>query len=101
MRISDISADALRSDRIGNTIGRQPGAETREAVQQPLPVGRPDQVQISDAGRAMASLKTDAVDRGLSAERVADIRNRILEGAYETLPMVDQVARRILGSGDV
>jgi len=101
MRISEISADALRADRIGSSIGRRSGAETREAVQQPPPVGRPDQVQISDAGRAMTSLDSGSVDRGLSAERVAEIRHRILEGAYETLPMVDQVARRILGSGDV
>jgi anti-sigma28 factor (negative regulator of flagellin synthesis) len=65
---------------------------------------RSDKVQISDAGRAMAeSLQPTGAENAaeLSPERVAEIRRRLLEGAYESVHVVDEVARRILGRGDV
>ena len=65
---------------------------------------RSDKVQISDAGRALAeSLQPSAAENTveLSPERVAEIRKRLLEGAYESVHVVDEVARRILGRGDV
>jgi hypothetical protein len=34
-------------------------------------------------------------------ERVAELRNKVLTGAYNTLDVVDQVARRILQRGDL
>jgi hypothetical protein len=37
----------------------------------------------------------------LSEERVSQIRTRLLEGAYNQLDVVDEVARRILDSGDL
>ena len=69
------------------------------------PVTRSDKVLISDAGRAMAA-RLDEVGAGgapaeLSAERADQIRTRILEGAYNSLDMADEVARRILASGDL
>ena len=65
---------------------------------------RSDKVQISDAGRALAeSLKPLAAENAveLSPERLAEIRKRLLEGAYESVHVVDEVARRVLGRGDV
>jgi negative regulator of flagellin synthesis FlgM len=65
---------------------------------------RSDRVQISDAGRALSeSLKPAGAENAaeLSPERVAEIRKRLLEGAYESVHVVDEVARRILGRGDV
>ena len=65
---------------------------------------RSDKVQISDAGRALAeSLKPPAAENAveLSPERLAEIRQRLLEGAYESVHVVDEVARRILDRGDV
>ena len=58
-----------------------------------------DAVQISDAGRALAARGN--AESGLSAERTAQIRQRILDGAYNSLAVVDEVARRIHGSGDL
>ncbi len=56
---------------------------------------RRDSVEISDAGRQLASADS------LSTERVADLRSRILSGAYNATEVVDTVARRILQRGDI
>ncbi|MEO8562958.1 MAG: hypothetical protein ABI601_12825 [bacterium] len=57
---------------------------------------RTDSVEISSAGRAFAA-RSD----GVSAERAARIRQNVLGGAYDSVAVVDEVARRILGSGDI
>jgi len=56
---------------------------------------RRDSVEISDAGRRLAGADS------LSASRVAEVRQRILEGAYNATQVVDTVARRILQRGDI
>jgi flagellar biosynthetic protein FliS len=56
-------------------------------------------VQISDAGRALDARGNK--DTQLTPERIAQIRQRVLDGAYNSLAVVDEVARRILGSGDL
>jgi len=56
---------------------------------------RRDSVEISDAGRALAG------HGGLTADRVAEVRQRILAGAYNATEVVDTVARRILQRGDI
>jgi hypothetical protein len=63
---------------------------------------RSDKVQISDAGRALAA-RTDGTDSSSSLDpaRASRIRGRILSGAYDTLEVVDAVARRLLDSGDL
>jgi anti-sigma28 factor (negative regulator of flagellin synthesis) len=61
--------------------------------------GRSDSVQISDAGRALATGGPSG-SSALSAERVAELRKRVLEGAYNSTHVVDQVAKRILERGD-
>lgn len=56
---------------------------------------RRDSVEISDAARALAG-------QGMSsADRTAQIRQRILDGAYNTTEIIDTVARRILQRGDL
>ena len=57
-------------------------------------------VEISDAGRALAAREGDG-RRGLDPARAAQIRGRVLSGAYDTLEVVDAVARRLLDSGDL
>lgn len=54
-----------------------------------------DSVEISAAGRAMAGTGS------LPAERVNDVRQRILSGAYNANEVIDTVARRILQRGDI
>jgi hypothetical protein len=39
--------------------------------------------------------------KGLTPERIAEIRGKILEGAYNSVEVVDQVARRMLEHGDI
>jgi anti-sigma28 factor (negative regulator of flagellin synthesis) len=61
---------------------------------------RSDSVQISDAGRALSTGATPA-GGSLTTERVAELRKRVLEGAYNANHVVNQVATRILERGDV
>lgn len=72
------------------------------APAKPAPA-RGDSVQISSAGRALAGAQGGAqgVDGAMSAERVAELRKKVLEGAYDSTQVVEQVAKRILGSGDL
>ena len=57
--------------------------------------------RISDAGRSLAGRlereKQDEVDPA----KVAELRTKVLTGAYNTLDVVDQVARRIISRGDL
>jgi hypothetical protein len=46
-------------------------------------------------------MQTQQRDDSLEPDRVAELRNKVLTGAYNTLDVVDQVARRILTRGDL
>jgi anti-sigma28 factor (negative regulator of flagellin synthesis) len=77
------------------------GATTSPASPASAP-RRNDQVQISDAGRALAGeLQGSEASSSLSAERTAELRRKVLEGAYNSMSVVDQVAQRILSRGDI
>jgi hypothetical protein len=56
-------------------------------------------VEISNAGRALAS-KVEPLPRG-TEDRIAQIRQRVLAGAYDTDTVVADVARRIIERGDL
>jgi negative regulator of flagellin synthesis FlgM len=60
---------------------------------------RSDSVQISDAARA--ALAGKATGGSLSPERTSELRKKVLEGAYNSLNVVDHVAKRIIERGDV
>jgi negative regulator of flagellin synthesis FlgM len=62
---------------------------------------RSDKVQISDAGRALAARGDRTSSSSLDPARAQAIRGRILSGAYDTLEVVDAVARRLLDTGDL
>lgn len=65
------------------------------------PVDRSDSVQLSENGKSMArKLQAEHAD-SLDPERTAELRRKVLDGAYNTLDVVDQVARRILQRGDL
>jgi hypothetical protein len=49
----------------------------------------------------MKDFAQDVPFTGLHPSQEAAIRQRIVEGAYDALEIVDQVARRILESGDL
>lgn len=67
----------------------------------PASIDRSDKVEISDAGRALAARDDAGSSTPLDPARADRIRGRILSGAYDTLEVVDAVARRLLDSGDL
>ena len=83
----------------------QPADAPERAVSPVAPTSsstdRSDKVQISDAGRALAARGSDRVTADLDPARAASIRHRIISGAYDTVQVVDAVARRLLASGDL
>jgi len=104
MRINGSIFDPLRPDRA--TPASTP------AQSRPTPPGqsngingtgpaRTDSVSISEAGRSLAG-RVEADNKStLDPERVAELRTKVLTGAYNTLDVVDQVARRIITRGDL
>ena len=100
MNIYPKSGGAMRPAAITTP---QPVGKAEKTVVAPVAavssaVARGDKVQISDAGRALAARDESGA---LSAERSAQIRQRVLDGAYNSLGVVDEVARRIIQSGDL
>lgn len=105
MYISSKNTGQIRPDAISQT-----GTLTEIEPVQPTGVGLPssgagsdrsDKVEISDAGRALAARDGVADSSTVDPTRTSEIRGRILSGAYNTLDVVDSVARRILDSGDL
>ncbi len=99
MRINGSIFDPLRPDRA--TPGASP-VVPRPGDGGPVPGTPPvksDSVQISDAGRHLAGRLEQ--QEALDPERVAELRTKVLTGAYNTLDVVDQVARRIISRGDL
>jgi anti-sigma28 factor (negative regulator of flagellin synthesis) len=68
-------------------------------VEDTAQVEKRDRVEISDAGRARAA-KLERLSQ-LDPERVAELRRRILSGAYDADEVVAEVARRLIERGDV
>jgi hypothetical protein len=102
MRINGSSFDPIRPDRAQAPV---PAPASDSSAGQPpapvSPVSRTDSVEISSSGRSLAG-RIEAEQRGtLDPERLAELRRKVYEGAYNTLDVVDQVARRILQRGDL
>jgi hypothetical protein len=101
MRIIEVG----RTETAKGVRSVSPAPSSNEPVKPVSPVDRADRVQISDTGRALAARIEEAPSRTADAElspvRIAEIRQRVLEGAYDSSEMVDRVARRILESGDL
>lgn len=71
-------------------------------VPTPTATPRHDSVSISDAGRTLSGGPAAAKSgRSLSPERVSELRQKVLGGAYNSTHVVDAVAKRLLSSGDV
>ena len=58
-----------------------------------------DTVSFSDEARALAS--GSSTRAAASSERVEDVKQRVLLGAYNTAEMAGEVAKRILQRGDL
>lgn len=87
--------DSLRPKPGSPPAVQRPAPDVSEAVAA-RPV-RSDTVQLSAEARRLSAEQRDTLD----PERVAELRQEVLNGAYMTLDRVDQVARRILSRGDL
>lgn len=99
MKIYGSLFDPLRPDRSSQGIPQVPSSNDGApgAIEPVAPVTpRNDRVEISSQGRSLARLDAD-----LDPERVAELRRKAYQGAYNSLDIVDQVARRILTRGDL
>lgn len=102
MRIQGNSYDQLRSI-IAPTPAAPDTSRPASPDEQTADVGRSrsDSVQFSDAARTMASQVDAQSEATMDPARVAELRTKVLTGAYNSLDMVEQVARRIADSGDL
>lgn len=94
----------------GGTGGPQRPERTRDVTTQPVEprerrekrtpsqVEKYDRVEISDAGRAKAA-RLEPTESG-TTERIAEVRRRVISGAYNADAVVGEVARRIVDRGD-
>lgn len=105
MKINRTTAGVVPPNATFGSVGKTLDRAAADALKlQPTDSGttapKSDSVQISDAGRTLSASGASGTG-SLSAERVAELRKRVLEGAYNTTHVVDQVAKRILERGDV
>ena len=77
------------------------GGNRPAQAEAPAPKPRSDTVSFSEAGRALAGSAPGGRTGELTSERVEEIRQRLLAGAYNSTQMAEQVAKRILESGDL
>jgi anti-sigma28 factor (negative regulator of flagellin synthesis) len=99
MKTSSIS-EVVRTTQV-QEIQRAATNQAQPKTSQPTPQAPAgDKVQISDAGRALAA-KAAETGSELTPERIAEVREKILSGAYNSLEIVDQVARNMVASGDI
>ncbi|MBW3630159.1 MAG: flagellar biosynthesis anti-sigma factor FlgM [Gemmatimonadetes bacterium] len=106
MRITSTAADFIRPDQTRETQRSTDEGLAKKAASQPAAkVERSDKVEISEAARQLAATgglaEGTSVRGDLTPERVAAIRENILKGAYNSVDVVDQVARKMLASGDI
>lgn len=102
MRINGGIFDPLRPDRAAPASSPAPGRPNQTTAQPGAPAPpKADSVNFSSAGRALAGRAAASIDATFDPERVAELRTRVMTGAYNTLDIVDQVARRILTRGDL
>ena len=98
MKVNGGNTGPLRPDRPRDPQSVGDARESRGA-RTPSQMERLDRVEISDAGRARAG-RLEPVDRG-NSQRLAEIRQRVLRGAYDADTVAGEVARRILDRGDL
>ncbi len=96
--IDDIRPQGVPLGQSSGAQAPRPAERAGESAQSTSPARRGDSVQISQEARAKLA---EASASGLAPERAAEIRQRILQGAYDTSGVIRAVAERILGSGDL
>lgn len=104
MKINSSIFNPLSPDRTTQTGSAN--ADRAGGVAKPVSPAAPvssrrDSVQISDSARTLASRAESDERAQMDPTRVSELRKKVYEGAYNSLDVVDQVARRILTRGDL
>ena len=99
MKVNDGKTGPVRPERSQGVEPPHILPVGKRRTEGPSKVERPDRVEISDAGRARAARLAPVAPE--SADRIAQIRRRVLEGAYNVDAVVADVARKIAKSGDL
>jgi anti-sigma28 factor (negative regulator of flagellin synthesis) len=89
---SDVTPRSTRAVADPASVDRSAAAGAASDAQH---AGPRDSVEISAEGLARAK------DATLTEQRIAQIRQNVLQGAYDSSHVVDQVAKKILASGDL
>lgn len=99
MKVNNGNSGPIRPERPRDVVAPQaaPIGSGRKAT--PSRVERLDRVEISDAGRALAATLEPVASE--APDRLAQVRQRVLTGAYNADGIVADVARRIIDRGDV
>jgi negative regulator of flagellin synthesis FlgM len=102
MQVNMPPADIAGSEAVQR--GAQSAPVAPASVDPTSSVRRVDDVEISDAGRALSGNEASsdietAVE--LDPRRTDELRSKILSGAFNSLEMADQVARAMIRSGDI
>lgn len=98
MKIDGGNSGPLRPDRARDPKSVGDAPESRGA-RTPGQMERLDRVEISDAGRARSGQLEPTT--GSNSQRLAEVRQRIMRGAYDADAVAGEVAKRILDRGDV
>ena len=99
MSIRNIGSDLIRSFGPKGLKGVERSTEG-EASDETRRVDRSDRVELSHEGRALAA-KLGGQKEVFDAGRAAEIRARIDSGVYNDPSVAEQVARRLMASGDL
>jgi hypothetical protein len=92
-------SDAARPEAIRSFRGGESGPAEVQEVQAVRPV---DRIEISAEGRALSQeIKSGPAELQPATTSLAEIRQRILQGHYDTPAMAESVAHRLLQSGDL
>lgn len=101
MNIGDIGPlDNLRS-KMAERLRELGGGGEGDGDDGPSRVQGSDQVDLSDAGRALADRARSDDGEGLTAERKQQLQQRIADGVYDSPEVMEETARQILESGDL
>ncbi|MBV9774881.1 MAG: flagellar biosynthesis anti-sigma factor FlgM [Gemmatimonadetes bacterium] len=99
MRIENKTPEVTRPEAVRNapSAPAHAGSESAPAAQ----AGRTDRIELSPEARALAARLDEPGAEELTPERIAQLRQRIQDGVYDSPELADAVAQRILESGDL
>ncbi|MDP2497329.1 MAG: flagellar biosynthesis anti-sigma factor FlgM [Candidatus Palauibacterales bacterium] len=101
MNIGNIGPLESLGSRMAERLRELAGSDSGDSGDGTSRVQEPDQVDLSDAGRALADRARTGEGEELTEERAAEIRERIDDGVYDSPEVVEETARQLLESGDL